>query len=595
MVAPDNFLYFLTLFSFAVLSGSYLLFTFYVNRLLVLNAVVYFLSGARVASEYYIQQLGTFAEVEQYAPWHILPANLLVPLQWTLVWWYVRPFRNRSWETAANWFVTFGLCIIPFYFHSYYCSVDPTIYYYAPERIDGYWQFAINTDLWYYPYYRGHTNVMLLIVVGTLIVGVIRDKQDRLRQTFLLISYFVLPFIYFAMTLEGQWNIPSTGVVFLGHTLIISWYVSNYRLYGNNIRQVTDDLLDSISDLTISTDPQLQITGYNTRTSTILAPQSTDFTAWLRKSSVQPLLEEDLGRVLQDQGAERIVELLDRRGKQRTFALKAAPFGNKQNLLGYTFLLTDLTDIRAKEQELSRINTIKDRLFAIVGHDLRRWALAFRGIGEKIEYLRQGNDPEKLRTLSTSLEQAAFSLNSQLDNILKWALQQRGALTSRPKEVPLPPILDELLDTFAGAAAVKSIRLTIDSPARTQVYADPSAVLTILRNLIDNALKFTMPGGNVSVLAESDENRTSITITDSGIGIPHAERATLFELSERRGREGTDGEPGTGLGLQLVGELLKLNQGTIVVNSEPGKGTEMRLHFPSFAPDDELGAVAGAA
>ena len=105
---PDNFLYFITLFSLAVFGGTYLLFTYYINRLLVMNAVILFLAATRIASEFYIQQLDTYEQVVQYAPWHILPVNILMPMMWALIWLYVRPVKDWRWEKIINNLVIFG-------------------------------------------------------------------------------------------------------------------------------------------------------------------------------------------------------------------------------------------------------------------------------------------------------------------------------------------------------------------------------------------------------------------------------------------------------------------------------------------------------
>lgn len=590
LLDPTNFLLFLLLFSLGIGAGTYLLFTHYVTRLLVVNAVVFFLSALRVASEYYIQSLPTFADVERYAPWHILPVNALVPLQWLLVWQYVRPLRGWRWERMANRLVTFGLFLLPFVPHQYFTSLaDPAIFYYHPERIDGYWQFAVRTELWYFSVYRTHTNLMLLLVTGALAVGIVRNDKNRLRQSFLLLSYFLLPSLYFALTRSGEWNVPATGVVFLFHTLIISWYVTSYRLFRNNIDLVTGDLLDSVSDLTISTDPDLRITRVNRLTAATLKLDSRHLSDWLRQQDKQG--GKDAGSILSEltdgTRAEQVLLLEDRSGTQRTFNLRVTPYRNGDRLLGYTFLLTDLTDIRAKERELSDLNATKDRLFSIIGHDLRRSALAFRGIGAKVKYLLDQDDPPRLLALTKRLEQAAFTLNSQLDNLLNWALQQRGMLSYRPRAVELADLLLELRDTFKEIARAKEVTLWFDTERPTTVYADPHALMTILRNLTDNAIKFTPAGGTVRIEHRREGTTVRVAVTDTGIGIPPAALADVFTLGGHPSRTGTAGEKGTGYGLSLVAELIKINGGTISVSNRVGEGTV----FTIVLPDSYQGTV----
>jgi hypothetical protein len=266
MISPDSFPYFLVLFSIGIFSGTYLLFTYYVNRLLVINAIVLFLSAARVASEYYIQQLDTYEQVVNYAPWHVSPLNLLVPLQWAMILFYVRPLIGWKWEKVANNVLLFGLLILPFLGHHYFCSIDPQLFYYHPERIDGYWKFAVNTDFWYHSFYSLHTQITFFLLLAALLTGIIRNKKNQLRQSFLLATYILAFFLYYGMTQKGEWNIPSTGILYIIHTLLISWYVSDYRLFKSNFNLISKNLFESISDLTISTDPDLNINGVNSKT-----------------------------------------------------------------------------------------------------------------------------------------------------------------------------------------------------------------------------------------------------------------------------------------------------------------------------------------
>lgn len=585
MISPDSFPYFLVLFSIGVFSGTYLLFTYYINRLLMLNAIVLYLAALRVASEYYIQQLETYEQVVSYAPWHILPASLLVPIQWAMILFYIRPFHGWKWEKVANNFWLFGLIIIPFLGHNYFSSIDPQLFYYHPERIDGYWQFAINTSFWYRGFYSIHTLLGFLFVLAILLVGIVRNKPNRLRQSFLLVTYILAFFIYHSMTRQGEWNIPSTGILYLTHTLLISWYVSDYRLFKSNFNLITKSLFESISDLTISTDPKLNITSVNAKTAATFASVTGNIAHWLQHNYAddQQTTEDQFQQLLDQEIPSKELLLRDQSGQIRTYDLKAAPFKNGDRLHGYTFLLTDLTETRQRAVELAELNASKDRLFAIIAHDLRKPALSFRGIGKKINHLIEKNDFDRLLSFGNSLENAAFSLNNLLDNLLGWASQQRNMLPYNPQLIDLPEVAQEATNYLTDQAKNKEINLQLILPPGTLVYADPNAVLTIIRNLASNAVKFTERGGTITISAKTSKNNAVLLVSDSGVGIKAEAIPALFDLTNQSKKDGTEGEKGTGIGLHLVKELVLINQGSISVESNLNNGTTFSVTLPTSA------------
>jgi signal transduction histidine kinase len=587
MISPDNFPYFLSLFSLGIFAGTYLLFAYYIDRLLVLNTTVLYLSALRVASEFYIQQLETYEQVVRYAPWHILPVTLLIPIQWSIVYLYVRPLRGWKWERWGNNLFIFGLVVIPFLGHHYFSSIDPQIFYFNPEKIGGYWQFGIHTDFWYYPFYRIQTSLSFGLVLVTLVVGVIRNKRNKFRQFLLLVSYLLASVVYFKMTTHEQWNIPTTGILYVTHAMLISWYLSNYRLFKSNFSLISKNLFESISDLTISTTPQLDITHYNSHTAALFDMSTKNLQDWLLRTSLTDRKEEVAVAVnnLKDARIGKVeLSMEDRFGEARTFDLKMSSFMNGDRLLGYTFLLTDLSEIRKKERELAALNAGKDRLFAIVAHDLRKPALSFRGVGKKINYLIGKNDFARLQSFGTSLEGAAFSLNSLLDNLLGWASQQRNMLPYNPQQIALAELTQEALNYVKDQAADKKIDLQVTIPPGTSVYADPNAVLTIVRNLSSNAVKFTEREGAITISARASGANVVLLVSDNGIGISPDALSTLFDLSKQSKKDGTEGEKGTGLGLHLVKELVAINQGSITVESPSGRGTTFSVTLPASKP-----------
>ena len=281
------------------------------------------------------------------------------------------------------------------------------------------------------------------------------------------------------------------------------------------------------------------------------------------------------------QEKEKAIALLTARNK--TYIIAVGSIGLLALLASGFFL-----NVRRKNQQitqqksnLEQLNTAKDRLFAIISHDLRKPALAFRGISKKVKFLIQQQEFETLDKYGTSLEKAAYSLNGLLDNLLNWALQQRNVLPYNPVPINVAEVSQEIYELFHQMAADKNIHLKMNISESTIVFADLNAYATIIRNLIDNAIKYTPEGGIIDLSVEKVAKNVAIKVTDSGIGILPEKINQLFDLQKNKSSQGTAGEMGSGLGLTLVKDLVALNKGTIKVESEVAKGTTFEVLLPA--------------
>ena len=236
--------------------------------------------------------------------------------------------------------------------------------------------------------------------------------------------------------------------------------------------------------------------------------------------------------------------------------------------------------IQEQRDELAQLNFKKDQLFTIISHDLRKPALAFRSISKKIHYLVEKQEYARLDEFGASLEQSAFKLNSLLDNLLNWALQQRDLLPYSPQSINILESTEEIYEQFAPIANEKEIQLEFDIDSETTVFTDPKAFMTIVRNLLDNAIKFTSEKGKVVFSAMNVKEGVRLNIRDTGVGMNERQIAQLFQLQQNKSTKGTADESGAGLGMTLVKDLVELNKGTIKVNSEMMKGTSIEILFP---------------
>ena len=235
--------------------------------------------------------------------------------------------------------------------------------------------------------------------------------------------------------------------------------------------------------------------------------------------------------------------------------------------------------IESQNTQLQQLNTTKDKFFGIIAHDIRSPIVALDGVGEQMDYYLKNNKKEKLQLLSGRIDSTAKRLGSLLDNLLNWALLQQGVIPYHPKELNVQETAKNIFQMFQNNADAKNIRLNLQIDNNIKVHADESALNTILRNLISNAIKFTPEGGTVSLSTETKGDKVFINVNDTGTGISAEKLSTLFSL-EKKSEQGTAGERGTGLGLTLVKELAELNKGSVIVNSVLEKGSSFKIGLP---------------
>lgn len=238
--------------------------------------------------------------------------------------------------------------------------------------------------------------------------------------------------------------------------------------------------------------------------------------------------------------------------------------------------------LQLQKAELERVNHTKDKFFSIISHDLRGPVSSFFGISRMIKFLVKEKETDQLLEIADDIDQSVERLSSLLDNLLNWAMQQQGHIPNVPEKLEFKYLAMDLAATFKTLADSKKITVQMEVDETTQIWADRNMTMTIFRNLINNALKFTHEGGKVTLFASEKEGKIVAGVSDTGVGIPNDKLEKLFALGEKKSTYGTSGEKGLGLGLQLVYEFIGLNNGEIKVESEPGNGTTFTVKLPSY-------------
>ncbi|NVO84829.1 sensor histidine kinase [Hymenobacter terrestris] len=235
--------------------------------------------------------------------------------------------------------------------------------------------------------------------------------------------------------------------------------------------------------------------------------------------------------------------------------------------------------------ELRQVAASKDRLYAIVAHDLRGPVTSFASVTELIDfYLRQG-DEAGLRRLPELVRQSAHQLNHLLDNLLNWAVSQTGELAFRPQLLGVADLFGDIHRLYANALVAKQLTMHLDAGPDLLLWADSHMTQTILRNLVGNALKFTPSGGHIRLEAqESSPGRITLRVEDTGSGMP-TEQVAALHRSEALAPPLQGPRSGTGLGLLLCRAFSSRQAGSLRIESTPGQGTTVYVTLPAALPE----------
>lgn len=245
----------------------------------------------------------------------------------------------------------------------------------------------------------------------------------------------------------------------------------------------------------------------------------------------------------------------------------------------YVQLRKNKQQIETQKEELVQLNQTRDTFFSMIAHDLRSPASALEGVGEQMDYYLAKNNQEKLSRLGERTGRTAKKLTGLLDNLLNWALAQKGSIPYKPQALNIYQASEDSIELYRELALAKEITISNNTAADIQVFADERAVTTILRNLINNAVKFTKPKGAITIDASENEDFVEIIVHDTGSGMTEEQIQGLFSLNKKAAR-GTAGEQGTGLGLALCKELAEINKGSILVQSAPHEGSTFFIRLP---------------
>jgi signal transduction histidine kinase/Tfp pilus assembly protein PilF len=235
--------------------------------------------------------------------------------------------------------------------------------------------------------------------------------------------------------------------------------------------------------------------------------------------------------------------------------------------------------LETQASKLAELNTLKDKTFSILSHDLRSPIAALNNTMMLLD--EQLLTPEEFGYIKTELTRQLDALNLVLDNLLHWSrLQIQGQSIAQPVLLPIRHITEQNINLLRAQANNKAITIENTILDGMAAHGDKDQIGIVVRNLISNAIKFTPPNGRIHISAETTNQFMEVSVKDSGIGMSDAQLRKLFIYQSHFSERGTSGEKGTGLGLLLCKDFVEQNGGHIFIVSAPGEGSTVRFTLP---------------
>jgi len=238
--------------------------------------------------------------------------------------------------------------------------------------------------------------------------------------------------------------------------------------------------------------------------------------------------------------------------------------------------------IEQRTMRLREVIATNTKFLSILAHDLRS---PFNSILCTLEIIKDNLDNCNKSEVVNFIDIASNSANNTLnllDNLLAWTINQNNGKSFNPVKINLRGLVKDEIINMNTPANQKQIKLNHSIAPNLNIAADIQMIRTVLRNIINNAIKYTNNGGEINISALEREQYIEITVKDNGIGISRADQRNLFKSDGFYSKPGTNNEKGTGLGLLLCKEFIELHGGHIRVQSTVGRGCIVIFTIPQY-------------
>lgn len=237
-------------------------------------------------------------------------------------------------------------------------------------------------------------------------------------------------------------------------------------------------------------------------------------------------------------------------------------------------------ELQNANEKLNELVATKTKFFNIIAHDLTNPFTGLIGASEMLFDNVDSFGREQIKSIASLLRESSKSGYSILHNLLDWSRSQTGQLKVKNEKIQLRKLIDDQIHEVLPGSTNKEIEIRTQIDDKDFIITDRNILNTILRNLLNNAIKFTPRKGLVVISAASDGMNYMISVKDNGIGISEENIEKIFKLDTMHTRTGTENEKGTGLGLKLCQEFVERLNGNLTVRSQENMGSEFVVSIP---------------
>ena len=237
--------------------------------------------------------------------------------------------------------------------------------------------------------------------------------------------------------------------------------------------------------------------------------------------------------------------------------------------------------IRSQKNELIKLNASKDKFLSILAHDIKNPLGAIFGISKLLVTDYDSLTKNEKLVFTQDIHTLSINLTEIIETLLTWSISQSGMIAHHPKSFNITDLCQKSLFSLQIVAKQKDIMLVSPADNELMVLADENMILSVLQNLINNAIKYSYIGSEIRIVTKRVDGHAEISVIDSGVGLSPDSKEKLFRYDQHFLNKGTSGESGTGLGLILCKDFVEKNGGTIRVESELKKGSTFVFTLPT--------------
>ncbi|TGL18042.1 PAS domain-containing sensor histidine kinase [Leptospira levettii] len=434
-----------------------------------------------------------------------------------------------------------------------------------------------------------------VFVALLLIRGIFQSKSTERNRYLLILVSFLFIWIAAALHKMGIRPLPGmniTAVMCTMQAIMIFFAIGYYRMF-DLVPLVRSEIVDELDEAVVILDFNHRVVDWNSSAENLFCVKDKNVALLPHQAFFHHTPE--LITKLDNLSIKKTITkwIWEKDSKYWEVTAKQIRDSNRKKI-GMVLVFRDNTEQRNLEKQMANVNRellvangTKDRFLSIISHDLRG---PLAGIKMLLKVLNEDmkKKEDALAGMTQSLLDATESVFSLLENLLEWSKLQRGQEEFRPNFYRLDSIVLECLDLFALSAKNKDIHFETKIPNHAMVYCDDRMIITVIRNLISNALKFSHQNGKIEISAIDTGYHWMVSVKDFGVGMSKTTIDKLFKPGEVIKSVGTQGETGNGIGLLLCSEFVTVNGGTLTADSDGMSGSIFQFSLPKKENEEIL-------